>query len=174
MASISKFFVLTALALLSSCGKDGPAPSLGCSKCRVFLTAATFDGNMNGVTGADDLCMADANKPADGEYMANLTDFTNRAFDIEWVFRPNTPYYRPDGTLIGTTGSDGLLVLPLTNAISTVNATVWTGGSPNCNFWSSASGASSSFAGTSNSTTTPTTGIFQACSTMSRLYCVEQ
>ncbi len=80
---------------------------------KIFYTSASFNGNLGGVTGADGLCGADANRPDGSTYHAMLVDGTNRiactnanctpanASDgTNWVFAPNTTYYRNvSGTL---------------------------------------------------------------------------
>lgn len=176
MASYSKFFMILALGLVASCGKDGKAPSLGCTQCRIFVTTSTYNGNLGGVAGADAKCMADANNPDTSvEWKAQITDFTYRSFeDPGWVFEANTPYYRPDGTLIGTT--NGLAQLAtLTNAISTTAANVWTGGEPpHCNLWNGGTNAHNGFYGSANSTTQSGYVGMQTCDQVAHLYCVEQ
>ncbi|HLD45750.1 MAG TPA: DUF1554 domain-containing protein, partial [bacterium] len=41
---------------------------------KIFVTDATYNGNLGGVAGADALCEADANKPATGTYKALIVD----------------------------------------------------------------------------------------------------
>jgi hypothetical protein len=78
-----------------------------------FKTASDYGGNTNigGITGADDKCASDANHPGEGKvYRALISDGDTRiacgqadcASDAVgqtgWVLRPDTTYYRSDGT----------------------------------------------------------------------------
>ncbi|MCW7480917.1 DUF1554 domain-containing protein [Leptospira kanakyensis] len=103
---------------------------------KVFVTAATYDGNLqgaaaNGPLGADLKCNADANKPATGTYKAMITDGTNRracttdncggtgANDSEnedWVFDDGRIYIRASdsASLFSPTAAAGIVVAPAT------------------------------------------------------------
>ncbi|MCW7494243.1 DUF1554 domain-containing protein [Leptospira sp. 2 VSF19] len=76
---------------------------------KVFVTAATYDGNLSGIAGADAKCNADANKPSTGTYKAMLTAGTirracstdncggsgaNDSENILWVFQSGRIYIR--------------------------------------------------------------------------------
>lgn len=136
----------------------------------IFITAASFNGNLGGVAGADALCMADANKPAgSATYKAMIADGVNRAActsdncvnggateHVDWVLAVNTPYFRPDRTTrIGSTMSDiGIFPLVtesggrLINSFSDQSYDIWTGltqswvsGLGNCQNWRSSGNA---------------------------------
>ncbi|MDH3631547.1 MAG: DUF1554 domain-containing protein [Gammaproteobacteria bacterium] len=84
----------------------------------VFVTSATFDSNLGGLTGADAKCQAEADGPTSivpsGTYLAWLSDGTNS---------PNTrftksshPYVLPNGKKIAegyTDLTDGSLLIPI-------------------------------------------------------------
>ncbi len=101
-----------------------------CTTCRMFVTAATYNGVLGGVTGADAKCASDTNKPSTGTYKAMLVDGTNRVActtancsggiseNVNWVLKANTAYTRTDGTAIGTTNSAAIFTT-LTNAVTT-------------------------------------------------------
>lgn len=83
-----------------------------CTSCRMFVTTNTYTGNLGGVSGADTFCRIDPNKPATGTYKALIMDSTVRSQVIDWVLKPNTTYYRKDGTtLMGTTGPEAVFNL---------------------------------------------------------------
>jgi len=86
-----------------------------CVACKIFITAAKFDGNaLGGVKGADQLCMQDANYPGTAVYKAFLVANTGNANtsriasispnagdgQIDWVLKANTSYYQVDGTTL--------------------------------------------------------------------------
>jgi len=113
---------------------------------RIFVTASAFTGNMGGISGADGLCMADAQATAlGGTFKAMIVDSTppgsitrqacttfnctNPAENINWVLRANTTYLQIDGiTTIMTTNSAGIFPFgTLTNPISSTGFQVWSG-----------------------------------------------
>ncbi len=74
----------------------------------VFVTSASFNSNLGGLTGADDKCQAEADSPASivpsGTYMAWLSDGTdspNTRFT-----RSSHPYVLPDGTKVADDYTD--------------------------------------------------------------------
>jgi hypothetical protein len=142
-----KFFtkIVLTLSLLvssSSCIEDaGNAPTQSCNPCKVFVTAATSQGNFGTVTAADQICATDTRHPGDGTYKA-LVAYENgsrracttqncqtggKSEGADWVLQPNATYTRLDGTVIGTTNSAALFTFPLTNAISATAGRAWTG-----------------------------------------------
>ncbi|MCG9876358.1 MAG: DUF1554 domain-containing protein [Leptospiraceae bacterium] len=101
---------------------------------RIFVTGIGYKpgsvvGNAyNSATTADTKCNSDASRPAGpNPYKAMLVDSTRRASitpnagdgQLDWVFKPNMSYERPDGTAIGNSNANSLLQFPLTNSIFT-------------------------------------------------------
>ncbi len=74
----------------------------------IFVTSATFDGNLGGLTGADDKCQAEADGPASivpsGTYLAWLSDGTDSP-DTRFT-KSSHPYMLPDGTKIAEDFTD--------------------------------------------------------------------
>lgn len=123
--------------------------------CKMFLTSTVFRRNV-GLTGADNACNSDANKPSGNiTFKAMITHSTDRiacttancgggdSENVNWVLKPNTKYVRSDGTTeIFTTNSSGIFVFgTATNPIkATAGAyasglnTDWTTG-VNCSNW---------------------------------------
>ena len=124
----------------------------------IFLTSATYNGNLGGVSGADSKCNADTNKVNASNYKAFLsfgttrracgatTNCTSAAENIDWVMAPNVSYYNTSGTIIATTNTAGIWVFPdnvtniLTNAAYTSGTSYfWSGidgGAPSAtNYW---------------------------------------
>lgn len=100
----------------------------------IFVTAATFSGNLGGFAGADALCNADVAKPVGYTFKAllagNNATMTGRA------------YYRTDSTTLIAiaTGGDLVGANNLVNSISTSSSpSAWTGGNSlnNCTNWTS-------------------------------------
>lgn len=113
----------------------------------VFVTSQTHDGNFasgysNGIAGADAFCQTQkdtfaASLPGFGyEYKALMVDSSNRVAtvssdagngQVSWVLRPNTEYYRVDGTLLFTTNSVSLFAMStgLRAAFSTDSSLKW-------------------------------------------------
>ncbi|EOQ97178.1 PF07588 family protein [Leptospira wolbachii serovar Codice str. CDC] len=98
---------------------------------KVFVTAATFDGNLLGITGADAKCAADTNKPATGTYKAMITDGTNRVActtdncgggpgeNFNWVFQPGEIYVRStDSASLFTANASGIILAPAANMLN--------------------------------------------------------
>ena len=83
-----------------------------------FITSASFNSNLGGLTGADDKCQAEADSPASivpsGTYMAWLSDGTDSP-DTRFT-RSSHPYVLPDGTKVAegyTDLTDGSIQHPL-------------------------------------------------------------
>ncbi len=96
LAMISAAALLTAIA--------GPAYA----QKTVFVTSASFNGNLGGLEGADDKCQAEADGPASivpsGTYLAWLSDGFDSP-DIRFTKSPH-PYILPDGTKIAEDFTD--------------------------------------------------------------------
>ncbi|MCE9499614.1 MAG: DUF1554 domain-containing protein [Leptospira sp.] len=164
-----------------------------CNPCKMFMTAATYDGNMGGFSGADSKCSSDANKPATGTYKALLVGAINRiacttascsggvSEHTDWVMQSNRAYVRSDGTTaIGTTNVNGLMLAGHVDVTGGAN-TIWTGLNtatdytthPNehCTNWTDNSGV----AARRGSTGSIPVGLGgSVCSTVYSIVCVEQ
>jgi len=118
-------------------------------RLRIFVTAASFNGSqVGGISGADQKCNADSNKPVDQPavykaLLGSMTGSANRsacasenctlngvAEHIDWVMKPNRAYYRYDGqTPVGRTDANGIWAAPisLNSSIGLATGEVWTG-----------------------------------------------
>jgi hypothetical protein len=170
---------------------------------RIFTTAATFDGNLGGVAGADAKCQADTNRPNASTYKAMIVDGFYRVActqgnencapsqHVGWVLAANTVYVRANGTtIIGTTNSAAIFPLSgatLTASFGANSATVYTGiGSDwtrhpgcgsycDCTWFTSSSNSDRSSIGEASSLTSNAIAQSTAnCATSHALYCVEQ
>lgn len=110
----------------------------------IFVTSATYNGNLGGVSGADAKCAADA-QAAGRTYKALIVDGTNRiactsancatsgaSEHVDWVLIANQEYRRLGlTTVLGTTTDRGVFLAPLAAAFSdTAGWTWWTGFNP--------------------------------------------
>lgn len=101
----------------------------------LFSTTATTNGAFawtgsypGDITKGDDLCATEAtSRGLSGTFKAVLGETSLRGIGNDWVLKKNAEYRRPDGTVIGTTDSNGAFVFPLTNAIENPGQNVWTG-----------------------------------------------
>ncbi len=113
-------------------------------RLKIFVTYNnTFQGNIGGGAGsgiqrADNMCNFDPNKPDNNTYKAMIVDGTNRRAcstsncidpneNVDWVFKPNTDYYRPDGTYLFTTNSAGIVTTNIASPIFFPVSFYWTG-----------------------------------------------
>lgn len=157
---------------------------------RIYVTAITYGGDLDGVTGADTICGMDSGKPSTGTYKAMLAAATRIACTTascsggvgehtDWVLQPSANYARTDGTAIGTTTSAGIFSFPLTNGIGTTG-TVWTGlasnwtnSANNCGNWDN-SGVNGTEANAANTDSSSIATALFGCGNSDHLYCVEQ
>ncbi len=99
---LTKIFAAALLAALA-----GPAYADDNEKI-VFVTSASFKGNLGGLTGADAICQAEADDPASivpaGTYLAWLSDGTDSP-DTRFT-KTAHPYLLPDGTKIAEDFTD--------------------------------------------------------------------
>jgi hypothetical protein len=83
-------------------------PAAGQNEKTIFVTSATFDGNLGGLTGADDKCQAEADGPASivpsGTYLAWLSNGTDSP-DTRFT-KSSHPYMLPNGTKIAEDFTD--------------------------------------------------------------------
>lgn len=191
-------FALAACFSLSSCGMELGWPdqreaqdqdSKDYPKLRIFVSKTTTDGKIGvgSISQADSLCAQDENRPATGTYSALIADSANRvALPLsqrkDWVLVAKRTYTRPDGTVIGTTGTNAVLTFPLSAAISAENLPVWTGigggawtSGLSCGNWAKSDSAVSGLFGYSDRVTGEAlSGGSSSCETARHLYCVEQ
>ncbi|MCX7811207.1 MAG: DUF1554 domain-containing protein [Leptospiraceae bacterium] len=150
-------------------------------RLKIFVTAEKFVGDIGGGTGvpgtngiqrADFICNNDANKPDNNTYKAMIVDGTNRRAcstsncidpneNVDWVFKPNTDYYRPNGILyLFTTNSAGIVTTNIAESILagsyypywTGLASDWTiSPSAHCNNWTDYTTSNIGRVGSSNS-----------------------
>jgi len=182
--------------------EDPAGASKGCGdNCFIFVSSATFNGNLGGPTGADIRCLNDFHNPygsGRGKWKAMLSSGNLRRActtltcqtggtteQIDWVLKPLTAYRRPDGAYIGTTSSRGVFQALLTNFISLSQNQVWTALNAdwqdtgnNCDNWTDGLGAFSGSWGNAG-VQAPTVifngaGTEQNCANGLHLYCVEQ
>ena len=171
------------------------------SDCKIFVTSGTHNGNLGGISGADTICMADANYPTGGgTYKALLADITNRVActsascvtggaseHVDWVLKTSTSYVRSNGiTAIGSTNSLGLLPNTLSNVWNGADTYSWTGldSSPlwqtdpsTCSSWTSSNVSPSTGSVGNNNNTDAQSAIgagTSACDGTHFLICVEQ
>lgn len=172
---------------------------LAASVYRIFITAATYNGNLGGVSGADTKCDTDSVRPNDGStYRALVVDNSstsrractssncvNPAENLNWAFKSNTQYVRSsDSTAIMTTNSAGVFPFGTLNNSFTSGATVsyWTGlrndwqsSSNDCSDWTNSSSGLNGRTGDSSATdSTSIRNNTPACNTQWYLLCVEQ
>jgi len=169
-------------------------------RLKIFVTSNAFQGNIGGGAGsgiqrADNMCNSDPNKPDSNTYKAMIVDGTNRRAcstsncidpneNIDWVFKPNTDYYRPNGTYLFTTNSAGIVTTDIANPIlAGSNYPYWTGlasdwtisPSAHCNNWTDNLSSYAGKVGSSNATNSywySSSALF--CSSLNALLCVEQ
>jgi hypothetical protein len=168
---------------------------------RIYVTGTDYSiSTVGSVAGADTICMNDSAKPTPSTvYKALLGDQTGcsgspcrRASNtpnvgdgqIDWVLKPNTNYYRADGTtLIMTTNSNSIFIFGnFTNSITSVSLTPMTGMSGSWTTFSNSNCVNYSFTASgsvttslSNSTATASiSGAGMSCGGNYPLYCVEQ
>lgn len=169
-------------------------------RLKIFVTYNnTFQGNIGGGAGsgiqrADNMCNFDPNKPDNNTYKAMIVDGTNRRAcstsncidlneNVDWVFKPNTDYYRPDGTYLFTTNSAGIVTTNIANPIFFPVSYYWTGLggdwtislSANCSDWTYNTGGIGRV-GSSNATNSYWYSDISSpsCSSSNALLCVGQ
>jgi hypothetical protein len=194
--------IFALLLVLSGCGDNtcttncamdasvGDAPFL---KRRVFVTAATFPGDLKtagggsgGLDGADKLCnMAAAGAQLTGTFTAwlataNLDATARITVDGQWALADGTIAF-PNRAALATGPSTSLAFDEKGMPVVAITR-VWTGtlasgahGSLNCADWTNATSMNSGVAGDVSSKTSSWTSANAAtCDQMSHLYCFEQ
>lgn len=183
---------------------------------RIFATASTYNMNApvasDGLTRLDGFCRTEATalgystdddtfkalvmtNGSGGTYtkrIACLSAFCSAGTSEQqnWVLDSNREYRRQDGTtVIGTTNADGIFVPPLTNSLTGVNETFWTGfpdswailnfgSNSDCGSWTNPSAGGQVYFGTGDATDATafsnTLGNMGNCSASRKILCVEQ
>lgn len=201
VARLSSFIVAVFLSqcqnynLLEKIENPGKAFSPQKNLYRIFLTAATYTGNLSGVSGADAKCMSDGNRPDNSIYKALITDGTSRracsgydcvasnADQNDWVLKPSMQYINGSNQPVFFTNVNGTIdanAFPLTNALGG-GKNLWTGFTVSwsvssiCQVWTSANVGDYGVYGvdTNVDMTFLNSGAIMCNSTQS-LYCVEQ
>jgi hypothetical protein len=160
---------------------------------RVFVTSATYMGNLGGLEGADATCQAHADAAGlDGEFKAWLSTAVESA--AERLTQATVPYARVDDVQVAANWNDlvdGLLAAPISldenGTPYTINR-VWTGTAPNgshlppdCQGWHADQAATEQPSATQGKNGVPNetgeawTGFDAAgCQGRFPIYCVEQ
>lgn len=165
---------------------------------RIFVTSTTHTGGFGGVTGADDICNADPNRPyIAGTYKALIAQTDVRrppaSTSLDWVLLANQTYIRPDlaRTIVFTTDSASNPPNTFVNTISTSTSSVWTGflttggagvgpltlGTQTCVDWTDGTAGQAGRYGSLTNSDLRALDVFTtagACSAFARLVCVEQ
>ena len=137
---------------------------------RIFVTAASHDGNLGGFAGANALCNNDSNRPVDS------TTFKAMLFGNNPT-KSGTSYFQPDEVTEIGTASGSFLEQFLGNVIADNGDSAWTGSdNNNCNGWTDNDGGVSGTIGLANATDDSWFDLTdESCSsTLIHLYCVEQ
>jgi len=143
----------------------------------IFLSAASYNGNLGGVAGADAKCNADAAKPNGSTYRAHLYhgtgtiggELSNLSTSYDYKNASNIKI------LVGGSWVSSGVASTLIQPISAASVVVWFGNSvDNCTNWTSASSLVNSTTGDSNAQNS----LYRqsnnlACNNNFRLYCVE-
>ncbi len=183
---LTKTFAAALLAALA-----GPAYADDNEKI-IFVTSASFKGNLGGLTGADAKCQAEADGPASivpsGTYLAWLSDGTDSP-DTRFT-KTAHPYMLPDGTKIAEDFfdlTDGSILHPInidptgkrlgvqifwaaTNADGRTAQSFLT-----CAGWTNSTGKfRGAFGGTAKTSTLWSAGFVGRCGLSAKLACFQQ
>ena len=151
------------------------------SALRIFVTNSSYNGNLGGTTGADQLCMNDANKPNNLTYKALIGTLNRSISGSDWVLKANTTYTRVDTSIIiKVTNSQKWFTFNLNNSIANYSKDIWTGlsengtvSSFNCNNWRNTT--YDGMIGKSLRVNSESIEyVEKSCSILRNLYCVEQ
>lgn len=168
-------------------GVAGMGGEGGASSRRIFVTDTVQNAAFGGIAGADALCVSQAAAAGlQGEFRAWLSTSSSAVADR--LTRSTVPYVLVDGTRVADDWNDlvdGAIMAPIDLDANGLPRTgdVWTGtlatgaSYPNddCTGFTSASPAQIGLCGASASaTSTWTENITPNCSTVLRLYCIEQ
>lgn len=135
----------TLLLALAAAGLGGGSACT--DECTMFVTEASFNGNLGGVDGADEKCMADSARPAGDAVYKALIFADERKLEvnyetgagrdeIDYPLKASTTYVLPDGSVVARTNEYGVFITEIggTDQIMAVpsnlgndNHLVWTG-----------------------------------------------
>lgn len=167
------------LTVFSGCGSDPIAPE---GRKRVFVTSASFAGDLGGPAGGDAKCAsAAAAAGLGGAFRAWLSDATTDALDR--ITHPG-PWFLVDTTSRVFNSKADLVSQPMvpiivteTGASLSFGVAVWTGtendgttSTATCGNWASTSGTGRIGQVSTNAWTS---AAFNNCTTPNRLYCFE-
>jgi hypothetical protein len=180
------------------------------TRLKIFVTSETHDASLasdttligsNAIQKTDYICRTSAKKPDNKEYKAMLVDglYRDAPTLTDWVFQPDTTYYRNDGVVpIGTTNSDAVFALTsqsgqesdLINAVDDcascglTDSRVWTGAADvgdlftfffsNCGGWSTTVGSKGAFGLFTSSNSAAFGTTVDNCGSKYAFYCVQQ
>lgn len=147
--------------------------------CKIAVTAATYDGALDGISGADLKCQAEF--PGYKALLFSNTPGKSRDTVTDWVLKPATTYVRrTGGATIGTTNASSVFDFVLTNSWDQTSNQVWTGAetswtisSTTCSNWTSATPTGAVGLTITNKPQALSNGA-QSCGIALYLLCVEQ
>ena len=164
-------------------GLKPPFSGAGGLSKRVFITAATFTGDLGGTAGADQHCMNDSKYPGTGVFKALLGSSivplrTLLPAENDWVILSLTQYVRTDGNNVVMSNAAKQFSGAYTNPLDSVYvgeywsglSQLWNHSGNECNGWTSGdAGLSATFGHTAD--WSESTGT---CDMVRPLLCVEQ
>ncbi|MBN8219610.1 MAG: DUF1554 domain-containing protein [Spirochaetes bacterium] len=161
----------------ATCAKTSASGGATTSQKYIFLSAASYNGNLGGIAGADAKCNADTAKPNGSTYKAHLYHGTGTIGSELSNLSANYDYKNASNVKI-ITGSSWVssgVTSTLIQPISAASVSVWFGNSTdNCTNWTSSSSLVNSTTGDSsaqNSLYRQSNNL--ACNNLFRIYCVE-
>lgn len=179
----------------NSTSPSGSSPAVSTPKY-IFVTTNAVAANFGGISAADTACNSDANKTNSSTYKAMLVDGTNStrkacttsncsggtSEHTDWPLVASTQYKRTDGTVIGTTDSNGLFTFPLTNSFAATSYNLYTGlstdftsATTDCSHWTTNnSGTNGNYGSSAQVNTNAIDVITFGCNNVGRFVCVEQ
>ncbi|TGM61540.1 DUF1554 domain-containing protein [Leptospira vanthielii] len=107
-----------------------------CINCIIFITQNGYPANIGKASNFDSSCQSDPNYPGSGNFKAMVVDGISRRASItsnlgdgqiDWVFKANQAYIRPNGIAIETSNANGLFTSIISTPITTTSSDHWTG-----------------------------------------------
>ncbi|TGL03565.1 DUF1554 domain-containing protein [Leptospira bouyouniensis] len=107
-----------------------------CIKCIIFVTQNGYPANIGKASNFDSSCQSDPNYPGSGNFKAMVVDGVSRRASItsnlgdgqiDWVFKANNAYIRPNGINIETSNPNGLFTSTISTPITSITSDHWTG-----------------------------------------------